>query len=174
MTHPIDNAIFDVIHAARAADTFEPHQALELTDDLLSNVRRAARDAGELLAQEAVEAERSARPLTQEQEARAEAFSHAAIAYTPTRSTAGHQNRALPTDPAALAVVCQAADWILGAPPETPAPAASPIPAATVVDKVRTVDPTDPEVEDDGFITVALTPDGEQLQVRPERPELRS
>ena len=63
MTHPIDNAIFDVIHAARAADTFEPDQALELTDDLLSNVRRAARDAGELLAQEAIEAERSARPL---------------------------------------------------------------------------------------------------------------
>ena len=166
----------------RRALTLSASNDLLLTEELLGRIRGAARHAGERLAyeagerraHEAVEAERGARPLTQEQEARAEAFSHAAMAYTPTRSTAGSQSGALPTDPAALAVVFQAAEWILGAPSEPRSVRVNVYnPAGTVVDKVRTVDPADPEVEDDGFITVALTPDGEHLQVRPERPEPR-
>ena len=171
MTHPIDNAINDTIHQYREV---HGHDHDVITDELLELILRAARDTADVLTQQAIDEERETEPLTPEQRGRAEAFSQAAMAYTPAGSAFGHRTRALPTDPAALVVVCQAAEWILGAPPETRALAASPIPAATVVDKVRTVDPTDPEVEDDGFITVALTPDGEQLQVRPERPELRS
>lgn len=172
MTHPIDNAINDTIHQYREV---HGHDHDVLTDELLELILRAARDTADVLTQQAIDEERETEPLTPVQRARAEAFSQAAMAYTPASSAFGHQTRGLPTDPTALAAVCQAAEWILGAPPETRSVQVNVYnPTATVVDKVRTVDPTDPEVEDDGFITVALTPDGEQLQVRPKRPEPRS
>lgn len=107
MPHPVENAVHDVVHRYRQAHGLETIAQPLLDEELTGLIVRAAKDAAEQLAQDAVDQARAAMAYDQGQRGRAQAVEDAteaiiALGYAGAPATAAE----------AAAAILQVAEWI--------------------------------------------------------------